>query len=80
MEMKESELEKVLGGANRAVIPELNGDVTELSEKDLEKALDGAPKEVVVDAVLNNPQLYRPRSYNEIKIEQERSLNGQRKR
>ncbi len=76
MEMNESELEKVLGGANPEVIPELknNNSSNELSEDELANALGGAPKEVIQNKVLDNPTLYRPRSVSEIEKEKQELL------
>jgi len=73
--MNDSELERVLGGANPEAVPELkNNSNNELSEDELANALGGAPKEVINDKVLDNPNLYRARSVSEIEREKEELL------
>ena len=46
----------------------------ELQERDLENILGGANKEVINDKVLENKQLYRPRSVEEIEKEKQELL------
>lgn len=46
----------------------------ELNEEQLENVLGGANKEVINDKVLENKELYRPRSVEEIEREKEELL------
>ena len=43
----------------------------ELSDEELENVLGGAQKEVVMDKIDNNENVYRPRSIQEIREEKE---------
>ena len=46
-------------------------DVGELSEAELENALGGAPREVAKDKALENGNIFRPRSIEEIEREKQ---------
>lgn len=46
----------------------------EIEEKELENVLGGANKEVINDKVLENKELYRPRSVEEIEREKQELL------
>ena len=74
MELKEQELEQVLGGANPAVIDENNNVFRsngELSEEQLEGVYAGPNREAMINKAVENKEVFRERSVEEIEKEKQ---------